>query len=187
MVATFDAQPRRFTADEYERMAEAGVFVGQERVELLAGIISEMSPEGRTHVVAIELAREVLSTKIGQRAGMRIRHPLRVADDAVPEPDIAIVEQSDPRAYLNEHPKTALLVIEVSHHSLQRDLDFKSALYAEAGVREYWVENLVNDEIAVFREPASGAYQSRETFRSGDTVSLIAFPDVHIRVDDLIP
>lgn len=187
MMATLDIQPRRFNAEEYERMAEAGVFSGQERVELLGGIIAEMSPEGKKHVVAIELARDLLFFRIGKRAGMRIQHPLRVGADSVPEPDIAIVEATDPRAYLEEHPKTALLVIEVSHHTLRRDMDFKARLYARAGVREYWVENLVNDEVAVFRDPGPDGYASQTTYRRGDRISLVAFPDVELGVDELLP
>ncbi len=171
-------------------MAEAGVFseqAEQERVELLAGTISAMSPEGKRHVVAIELARDVLFARLGKRAGMRIQHPLQVASDAVPEPDVAIVEARDPRAYLEEHPRTALLVIEVSHHSLRRDMDFKAQLYARAGVREYWVENLVDDEIEVFREPHADGYGSRRTYRRGESIVLVSFPDVELAVDELLP
>ena len=187
MASTLEIQPRRFTAEEYDRVAEAGVFSGQERVELLAGIISDMSPEGKRHVVAIELARDVLSARLGKRAGMRIQHPLQVASDSVPEPDVAIVEASDPRAYLDEHPSTALLVIEVSHHSLRRDMDFRAQLYARAGVREYWVENLVDDEIEVFREPHADGYGSQRTFRRGEKIALVSFPDVELAVDELLP
>lgn len=187
MAATLEIEPRRFSAEEYERMAEAGVFAGQARVELLAGIITDMSPEGRRHVVAIELAREALSSRIGKRAGMRIQHPLQVAPDSVPEPDLAVVEATDPRAYLQEHPRTALLVVEVSHHTLRRDMDFKAPLYARAGIREYWVENLVHDEITVFREPGPDGYASQRSYRRGDRIALLAFPDIELAVDDLIP
>lgn len=168
-------------------MADAGVFSEKERVELLDGIISDMSPEGKRHVVAVELARDVLSSRLGKRAGMRIQHPLKIASDSVPEPDVAIVEDADPRAYLAEHPTTALLVTEVSHHSLRRDLDFKAPRYARAGVLEYWVENLVDDEIEVFREPQRDGYRSRRTYRRGERIALLSFPDVELAVDELLP
>lgn len=186
-MATLDIEPKRFSATEYERMAEAGVFSDSERVELLEGVVCTMSPEGRRHVVAVELARKVLTAKLGERAGLRIQHPLRVAEDSEPEPDVAVVPDSDPRAYLGSHPQSALLAIEVAHHSLRRDLGYKAGLYASAGVPEYWVENLVDDTLEVFRDPSEGTYRSRQTFRRGERVSLVAFPDVDVEVQDLLP
>lgn len=168
-------------------MAEAGVFSGPERVELLMGVIGDKTPEGKRHVVAIELARRILSARLGDRAGMRIQHPLRVTDDSVPEPDIAIVEDADPRAYLAEHPRTALLVIEVSHHTLRRDRGLKARLYARAGVLDYWVENLVDDEIVVYREPGPEGYASQVTYGRGNRIKLVAFPDIELTVDELLP
>jgi Uma2 family endonuclease len=150
-------------------------------------VIGDMSPEGKRHVVAIELARRVLSSRLGDRAGMRIQHPLRVADDSVPEPDIAIVEATDPRAYLAEHPTTALLVIEVSHHTLRRDKGLKALLYARAGVPDYWVVNLVDDEIVVSRDPGPDGYASQVTYHRGNTINLRAFPDIQLTVDELLP
>ena len=187
MAVMIDIESRRFTADEYERVVEAGIFTGDERVELLDGVICSMSPEGKRHVVAIELAREVLSSKLGTRAGMRVQHPLSVSRESEPEPDVVIVEARDPRAYLAGHPTTALLVNEVAYYSLQKDLSFKAGLYARAGIAEYWVENLVDDTVEVFRQPESGSYRTRMTLRRGEKLSLVSFPDVEIEVDELLP
>ena len=168
-------------------MTEAGVFSVEERVELLEGVIVNASPEGKRHVVAIELARKVLTSRLGERAGLRIQHPLQVADDSEPEPDIAVVRDSDPRAYLQHHPSNALLVIEVSLHSLQKDTEVKARMYARAGIQDYWVENLVDDTLEVFRDPREGEFRSHQTYRRGQSVSPIAFPDVEIEVDELLP
>ena len=178
---------RRFTVEEYYRLAEVGVIAPEERVELIEGIICKMSPEGKPHVAAIELALDVLNARLKGRHRARSQHPLHVSDDTEPQPDVAVVESADPRAYLAEHPRSALLVIEVAQASLKRDLNVKPGLYARAGVREYWVESLVDETLHVFRDPAGDEYRTRLTLRRGDKVSLVALPDVEMEVSDLLP
>lgn len=178
---------RRFTVEEYYRLAEVGVIGPEERVELIEGIICKMSPEGKRHVAGIELALDVLNARLKDRHRARSQHPLDVSDDSEPQPDIAVVESADPRAYLEEHPSSALLVIEVAQASLKRDLKVKPRVYARAGVPEYWVENLVDETLEVFRDPVGDEYRTRLTLRRGDKVSLIAVPDVEIAVSDLLP
>ena len=91
-----------------------------ERVELIDGIICKMGPEGARHVAAIDLAVNLFNSRLKGLHGIRIQHPLRVASHAEPEPDVAIVEEPDPRAYLDGHPTSALLVIEVADNSLEK-------------------------------------------------------------------
>ena len=178
---------RRFTVKEYYRMADAGVIDLDEHVELIDGVVCQMSPEDSSHAAAIEIAREVLGSKLGSRFGLRMQHPLTLSDTSEPEPDVAVVEDPDPRAYAERHPNSAGLVIEVSRSSLERDLGVKLAKYATANIAEYWVENLVDDCLEVFRDPESGSYQSRTTLRRGERVSPLCAPDVEIEVGELLP
>jgi Uma2 family endonuclease len=118
---------------------------------------------------------------------MRAQHPLTLSGDTEPEPDFALVEEEDPRAYLGSHPKTALLVIEVAYSSLDKDRTSKAALYAKSGIPEYWVENLVDDTLEVFRDPARGQYRDHHTLRRGETIAPVAFPDIELAVSELLP
>ena len=178
---------RRFTVNEYYRMADAGVIDMDERVELIDGVICQMSPEDSRHAAGIEIARQVLAAKLGSRFGLRMQHPLTLSEVTEPEPDVAVVEDPNPRAYADKHPTSAVLVIEVARSSLAKDLGTKANQYASARIPEYWVENLLDDCLEVLREPEDGKYTSRTTMRRGDAVRPLCAPDVEIRVDELLP
>ena len=178
---------RHFTADEYHRMADNGVFEADERVELVEGVIYRMSPEGKRHVAAIELASDLFRELLKGKHRIRSQHPLALSVEAEPEPDVAIVENPDARAYLDTHPRTALLVVEVAESSLQHDLTVKAGQYAKAGIPEYWVVNLVDDVVEVFRAPTPRGYQERRTMQPGDIIQPVALPDLSIEVSELIP
>lgn len=178
---------RRFTVADYYRMADVRVIDEDERVELIDGVVCQMSPEDSRHAAAIEIARKVLGEKFGSRFGLRMQHPLTLSDMTEPEPDVAVVEHSDPRAYVDRHPTSAALVIEVARSSLDKDLGAKATQYAAAGIPEYWVENLVDDRLEVFRSPTPAGYQSRNTLRRGDTVRPLCAADVEFEVDELLP
>jgi Uma2 family endonuclease len=182
-----ETEVRRFTAEEYDLLGELGVISSTERVELIEGIIRKMGPEGKRHVAAIELALDLFTARLKGRYRVRTQHPLTVARDSEPEPDIAIVEQADPRAYLDAHPTTALLVVEISENSLEKDLNLKASLYARAQIPEYWVVNLVEDALVVFREPSSEGFQTSRTLRRGERITPLNFREVEVAVDELLP
>jgi Uma2 family endonuclease len=182
-----DAEVRRFTAREYDRLGELGVISSEERVELIEGIICKMGPEGKRHVAAIELVLDLFAARLRGRHRVRTQHPLTVTEDSQPEPDIAIVEDADPRAYLDAHPATALLVVEVSDNSLEKDLTWKADLYARGEIPEYWVLNLVEDNLVVLREPTAEGYGEKRTLERGETVSPLSFPEIEVAVDELLP
>lgn len=178
---------RRFTVEEYHRMAEAGVFDPTERVELIRGVIRTMSPKGRRHVIAVSKAVETFVLGVVGRARVYVQDPM--PSDALqsePEPDLLIVSSPDPEAY-GTAEATPLLVIEVADSSLEYDRNVKAPLYAEAGVPEYWLVNLVNDVLEVYREPEGKRYSSRITLRADDMVRPLAWADLEISVRDLLP
>ena len=178
---------RRFTVEEYYRMTEVGLLSSDERVELVDGILYRMSPEGTRHAVAIDVVAEQLRLPLQSRHHVRSQHPMAVSDDTEPQPDIAVVEASDPRAYLAGHPATALLVVEVAESSLAKDVSLKPRTYARAGVPEYWVLSLVDNTLVVFRDPFESWYRARLTLRRGDRIRLVAVADVEIEVSALFP
>ncbi len=177
---------RTFTVEEYHRMGEAGVFGPDERVELIWGVIRELSPKGRRHSVAVGPATNLFVRRLEGRAGVQIRDAITlVGGRSEPEPDIVVNSSPDLRELRTE--KSPLLVIEVSDSSLRFDRDQKAQIYAKGDIPEYWVVNLVNDVLEVFRDPKDGAYQTKLVLKPTETISPLSFSDLEIAVSDLIP
>jgi Uma2 family endonuclease len=165
---------------EYDRMVEAGLFSG-ERIELLRGALVAMSPQSARHADVCARLTRILDRALGDRAEVRCQLPFSASDDSEPEPDVAVYPPGD---YRREHPGAALLVVEVAESSLRKDRLVKAALYAEANVPEYWIIDLVHDWIDVMTGPAAGGYAC--SVRCSDRIRLSAFPDVDVRVADLL-
>lgn len=178
---------RSFTVEEYHRMGDAGVFSPDERVELIRGVIREMSPKGKRHVQAVTLANNLLTPALHGRAIVQIQDPVALkATSSQPEPDLCVLASTNPRDAASKDVE-ALLVIEVADSSLRFDREDKAKIYAEAGIRDYWIINVVDDVLEVHRDPKDGEYQHRSLLKSTETVSPVAFPDLEIAVRDLLP
>jgi Uma2 family endonuclease len=160
-------QLHRFTLDEYHRMAEAGI--GEDiRVELIDGLIVDMSPKSREHDDAIEWLTEWLFSSVDrERYGIRVQSAITL-ETSEPEPDLVVVPRDAPRPY---HPGTAALVIEVTLSSHDRDLRQKPRMYGCAGVSEYWVVDLQRRRIVVHREPGGGRYRVVTEIAADGTVA----------------
>lgn len=185
---------RRFTCDEYVRMTELGFFASQ-RVELIGGDILVRTPIGNRHAIGIELLRVALAGVFGTGFWVRIRMTLDLAPHGMPDPDVAVVV-GGLQAFGGRqgNPTTAELVVEVSETTLATDRTRKASLYAAAGIREYWILNLVGDVLEVRRDPQPDTtaefgltYGSVTNLRTGDTVSPLAMPAARIAVADLLP
>jgi Uma2 family endonuclease len=176
---------RRFTVEEYHRLAETGIFKPGERVELIRGVVRRMSPKNYAHVVAAAKIFRRLTNALAERAGLYSEAPLKLVGlDSEPEPDIVATSSPVLEDYGQSEP---LLVVEISESSLHHDLNTKSRLYADAGVPEYWVVNLVDRELVVFRSPLECGYRDRTTYEPGDHITPAAWPDVVIEVSELFP
>lgn len=187
--------PRRlWTRAEYHRAGELGLFGPEERLELIAGeVIRKVSPQKSRHATTVSCVNEALRAVFASGWVVRVQLPLAIGDDSEPEPDVAVVRGA-PRDYLDEHPTTAALVVEVADSTLRFDRTTKAGLYASAGVPEYWVIDANDRVLEVRRDPAPkpGAPFSHEyttLTRHGveDTVSPLAAPHAKIAVADLIP
>jgi Uma2 family endonuclease len=166
---------------EYEQLVANGALEG-ERVELLEGMIVHMSPHGPLHDGTLDLLLDQFRALEG-RVRLRVQSAFAATDGSEPEPDLAVVPRGDYRA---EHPKEAHLIVEVADSSLERDRTLKSRVYCQSGVPEYWIVNLVDSTIVIFRGAADGGYESVATHRAGDTISPIHFPELHIAVSDIL-
>jgi Uma2 family endonuclease len=178
---------RLFTVEEYHRMAEAGILGPDERVELVRGVIREMSPKDWAHVTATRAVFLTLENALRGRASVYFEAPL-IADpiDSEPEPDVLVCSNPDEWAYRSPRTKP-LLVIEVADSSLDYDLGEKAALYAEAGVPEYWVVNLIDRVVVLFREPSNGTYLHSLSCDEHANIRSGVWPDVVIEVSAFFP
>ncbi|MBD1844287.1 Uma2 family endonuclease [Cyanobacteria bacterium FACHB-63] len=176
----------KWTLDLYHQAVAAGVFE-KVRVELLNGDLIEMSPEGVPHAGLSDSASRYLQRLLGDRAIVRVGHPITLANNSEPEPDLAIVEPLED-LYKTEHhpyPENIFWVIEFSNSSLQKDLEIKSRIYAEANLAEYWVVNLKTRELIVFRDSIDRQYRSQVSLTNG-VMCPLSFPEIEIQVERLI-
>jgi Uma2 family endonuclease len=165
-----------------------GCLDARDRVELLEGVIVAEPPMDPPHASAITLVAKALQGVIRDRALVRVQAPFIAGPFSVPEPDVAVVPgaASD---YYRAHPSTALLVVEASASSLPQDRLSKSRIYAGAAVPEYWIVNLRDQCVEIFRTPdhAKRGYAHRSTARCGERIVPVAFPDAGIAVRELLP
>jgi len=172
---------RALRREEYERLVALGAFE-DERVELIEGVIVTMSPNNPEHASPIQVLTKLLVLALGGRAEVRIQMSIVAARESVPEPDVAIVPLGD---YRHAHPSQAHCIIEVANSSVSKDRNIKAPLYAASGFREYWLVNVPEQVVEVFRDPGEAEYRLRARFGVGDSIELEAFPDVEVEVAKL--
>lgn len=179
---------RLWTVEEYHQMAEAGIFHPKERVELIAGQIIRMSAKGTAHSSAVGRIYKLLENCLGQQTWIRTEQPIVLDDFSEPEPDVAVV-RLDPLDYADHHPTPSevYLIIEVADSSLKYDHETKAKVYAKSGIADYWVLDVIDRKLHVFREPTQEGYQSEVIFSEGASVSPLQFPDVVIALQDMLP
>lgn len=181
---------RRWTRDEYYRMMDLGLFRGQ-RVELLGGEIVKMPAQKDTHVVSVSLTAKAVANAFGPGFWVRTQAPLNLGKLDDPEPDVAVVPGAE-RDYLgSENRAEAVLVVEVSDTTLAYDRGRKAWRYARAGIADYWIVNLPDRRLEIYRVPARQGVRFRYTSVSvvgeHEAVSPLAMPNARIGVADLLP
>jgi Uma2 family endonuclease len=186
-----DPTTRKWTREEYYQMGELGFFQDQ-RVELIEGEIIEMAPQKNVHAAVVSLCERAVSRAFGEGYWVRMQLPLYLTESSEPEPDISVAP-GGPRDYIaTDHPRSALLVVEVSETTLRFDRKVKTRLYAAAGIEDYWVVNLIDRQVEVHRKPTTDSsgqsgYEETRTFKSGESITPLAAPGASILVADLLP
>jgi Uma2 family endonuclease len=179
---------RPFTVVEYYKMVETGILRPDERVELIEGRIVKMSPKGIRHAATNDRASDCFRKHLADRVIVRNQNPIHLNDASEPEPDI-VLAVSQEKGYFDHHPTPpeVLLVLEIADTSLNTDRHTKSQLYATAGISQYCLINLQSREIEDYREPSPEGYRIKQTYEAGQEFNLVAFPDVVIGVNELMP
>jgi len=183
---------KRFSIAEYHRLAELGFFEPDDRVELIRGEIIKMAAQGRFHSVCNTLLVEELIILLARRARLRVQEPIILSTDSEPEPDVVIARRSE--NYLSSHPVAAdiLLVIEVSDSTLKYDQRTKLSLYAESGISDYWIFNLVDIQLEMYSEPdqkqtGSFDYRVKRVVLPNEVVVIPCFPDLSLDLSAVFP
>lgn len=178
----------RFSVDRYEEMVRLGVLTENDRVELIRGEILEKMTIGPEHSACVKRLNRLLNTLFGSRVCLGVQDPIRLFDSE-PEPDVSVARLS-PDDYASGHPTAAdlLLIIEVADSTLDFDRSQKLPIYAEAGIPEYWIVNLIDRQIEIYRGPqVDGEFSSQYIASSNDEVELLAFPGMRLAVNDILP
>ncbi|MBI2197888.1 MAG: Uma2 family endonuclease [Candidatus Rokubacteria bacterium] len=183
---------RRWTRAEYDRLVDLGVLHG-EPVELIGGQLVVAEPQGSYHATAIGAVDDALRAALPPGWVVRAQMPVALDDESEPEPDVAVVpgKRADYRA---DHPARPALVVEVAESSLAFDREDKSSLYARGGVHDYWIVNLVERVLEVYRDPGPDPtapygwrYRAVERLGPAAVVSPLALPSMRLAVSDLLP
>jgi Uma2 family endonuclease len=192
-MATYPIRSRHWTRKEYDTLVKSGFFNEDESIELLGGQLIVAEPKGSPHSTAVALTAEALRLAFGPGWLVRVQDPIALDAESEPEPDVAIVP-GRARDYLAEHPARPALLVEVAESSLAFDRGHKGSLYARAGIADYWIVNLVDAVLEVYRAPAldrsaefGWRYLDVQALRPVATVAPLARPDVTVAVADLLP
>ncbi|HXH81655.1 MAG TPA: Uma2 family endonuclease [Candidatus Tectomicrobia bacterium] len=185
MAIEVEVRRRLFTVEEYHRMAEAGIFHPDERLELIEGEIVRMAPIGPRHAGCVINATRLFVTRFADRAIVSPQNPVVIQPRSEPQPDLLVLR---PRAvsYSREHPTPddVLLAVEVAETTVRFDRLVKARLYARARIPEFWLLLPPDGAVEVYRGPTADGYASAEVRSSRETVSPLAFPDAAFGVAD---
>lgn len=178
---------RKWTVEEYHKLGEIGFFHPEERVELISGNIITISAKGTANTSATRRTANLLRDILGNQAAVYYKSPIALDDNSEPEPDIAVVI-IDPFDYATHHPipSEVYLIIEVADSSLAYDRQIKANIYARSGIVDYWVLNVNERQLHVFREPAEDGYQSEVILEETASISPLQFPAFNIAIQGML-
>jgi len=184
---------KRFSIAEYHRLEELGFFEPDERVELIRGEIIKMAAKGTFHSVCNSRVFGKLYSLLEERAIVRGQEPIILSDDTEPEPDVVIARNRSDN-YVSSHPQAAdiLLVIEVSDSTLKYDRRTKLSLYAESGISDYWIFNLVEPQLEMYSEPyqkqtGGFGYRAHRVVLPNEVVVIPGFPELSLDLSAVFP
>jgi Uma2 family endonuclease len=178
---------RQFTIQQYRQMLTSGVLQEGDRVELIEGEILEMAAVGSRHTSQVKRLNRIFSTRIAPSILISVQDPIELGPRSEPQPDLALLRfQAD--FYQSAHPQAedVYLLVEVADTTLEYDRTIKAPMYAQAGIREYWIVNLVDGLIEVYTQPHHQNYQQITRYRRGQTIAIQALPGLVFDVSEIL-
>ena len=178
---------RHFSVAEYYKMAAAGVFSEDDRVELIEGEIVEMNPIGSRHAACVGRLTKLLERLAGDRAIVWVQNPVQVSEYSEPLPDVALLKPRDDfYAQANPQPSDVLLIIEVADSSVEYDRGIKVPIYGQSGIPEVWLVNLPKETIEIYTRPLESEYREIRLVKRGESLSAKSIPNLTIDADDVL-
>lgn len=182
--------PRKhlLSVDDYHTMAQAGIFPERPRVELINGEIFDMAPIGPAHGSVVKQLNKRFTTAIKDEAIVSVQDSIRLGDLSQPEPDLCVLKNHK-NFYADAIPQAqdVLLLVEVAHSSLDFDSKTKARLYAAHGIMEYWLVDVVNRQLLIFKEPQKDGFGKVLTLRTPSSHCPDALAHVSIDMSGLFP
>ncbi len=168
-----------WTVQEYHHLSELGILGANERTELIAGKIVLMTAKGTPHVLTLRLLASSLEKSLDGSVLVSTQEPIQLDDFSEPEPDLAIVKGTM-FDYADHHPRAedVYLVVEIADSTLKKDCEVKDKLYARSNIADYWVIDVKNRQVHIFRTPTPTGYASHLILSDSQTISPLAFPSI---------
>ena len=182
------ATRRKFTIEEYHQLVDLGFFTENDRIELIRGEIIQMAPKRTPHSVCNSILFGELYKLLGDRVNVRGQEPIILSANSEPEPDVVIAKKKTDN-YLSAHPtvEDIILVVEISDSTLKYDRETKLPLYAEAGINNYWIVNLVDSRLEVYSNPFGDRgkfdYRHKSIVLANETIDIPEFADLNLELD----
>jgi Uma2 family endonuclease len=175
----------RLDVDVYYRMADAGIFGEDDRIELIDGDLIDMAPIGQGHAAIVNGLAEALFIACNRRAIVSARNPVRLDRWSEPQPDLAVLRRRADFYAIGERagPADVLLLVEVADPSLAFDRNVKLPIYARAGIGELWIVDLKRRLLAAYRKPAGDSYLDMTVHQPGEEIALALAPEIVVRLD----
>lgn len=182
-----DSNLYRLRVEDYDKMIEHGIFDEDEKIELWDGVLIKMSPKGIKHANAVRRIDKIIKQILGEKVIISSQDPIQLNDFSEPEPDITLIKPPL-ETYDLRHPIPAdiHLLVEIAESSIAKDRG-KASNYGRSGIPQYLILNLNTNEIEDYREPSEDGYRSKKTYTKDEKFNLAAFPEVEIKVADLLP
>lgn len=177
-----------WTVQEYYKIIELGILDPDERTELIAGQITLMAAKGTPHVLALQMLANILQDQLHNTALTRTQDPILLDDFSEPEPDLVIVK-GNMFDYALHHPspEDIYLVVEVADSTLKKDCEVKEKIYAKANIADYWVVDLKNRQVHIFRDPMPNGYKNHFVLNESQLISPLAFPAINLLIASILP
>ncbi|HEY9852001.1 MAG TPA: Uma2 family endonuclease [Leptolyngbyaceae cyanobacterium] len=185
--------PKRFTIEEYHRLAELGFLTEDDRVELIRGEIIQMAPKSIAHINCCRNLLNQLPIPLLNKAELQCQDPIVLPSNSEPEPDFAMLRIREDN-YKNALPNSSdvLFVIEIADSTLKKDKEVKTSLYAEAGISDYWIFNLIDNHLETYSEPYQDlhgrfGYAMKRIVLPNQIITLPGFPDLSLDLSKVFP
>lgn len=177
---------RKFTVEQYYKMAEIGILNEHDRVELIRGEIIEMSPIGSKHAAIVNILNDLFTDKLKTKAIVSIQNTVKLDENSAPQPDVVLLRpRNDFYVAKIPQPEDILLLVEVADRTTKYDREIKIPLYAENNIFEVWLIDVNNKTLEIYRSPDLNRYEQIEQITSNKLFSTLSFPNVTINFDEI--